>query len=618
MPKKFKLVRRLAPGDTVILTALVRDLKKTYGDDVLVDVDTNWPDLWTECPHLTRLDRKAVDVQEVVIKKSDRQGITLSGRGHRIHFMHWMYHSFIAKTGLPVSVTYSAPELFLTEHERTTPPISGRYWVVFAGGKTDVTVKQWSYDRYQQLVDCLRERGLRFVQSGASKQNQRLKHINPPLRNVLNVVGWGGMREMMWQIYHAEGVICPVTAGMHMAAAFDKPCVVIAGGREEPWWEHYSPEWGAFGPTAEPIRTPHRFLHTVNELPCCQGRGCWKNRIVRIEAKDIDKILCSRPVNLENQVVPQCMDMITVEMAADAVMSYYATGRLPPINEPSLLATSHAVSPVVQPENLKIPPAPYRPKPDKSADSSLFDHPEIGGKITVCVLCYGDYYRLHRACLESILKTVPEQRLELRVATNEACMATLEMLQDIPVAKHYCHATNDKKYPVMREMFHDPAMPLSTRYLVWFDDDTQAINPKWCERLLATIIANREQRVGMYGWKFMHKLHNAQQRAWFAAAHWWRGRYLQDKRGDPIPNGDHIHFSVGWFWAAKVQALLECDIPDVRLGHNGGDITIGEQLWQHNWKLAQFNAHKELIFTPPKHAGGRRGYEERFPWQIVG
>jgi hypothetical protein len=53
--KKFILQYHRAPGDTLVMTALVRDLKLTYGDDMLIDVITPYPDIWRHNPYLTPL-----------------------------------------------------------------------------------------------------------------------------------------------------------------------------------------------------------------------------------------------------------------------------------------------------------------------------------------------------------------------------------------------------------------------------------------------------------------------------------------------------------------------------------------------------------------------------------
>ncbi len=319
---------KMAPGDTAVFTGLIRDIKRIHGDDVIVDVRTHFPEMWQFNPYTTFLDEDR-DKPEVFDLRDYCPGITAAGRGEKLHFMRWFHRDFSAKTGLETWPTESKPDLHLSPQMVATPPILGRYWVLFAGGKTDMTTKHWEYARYQELVNRLRPYGLQFVQTGAVHTSNRTRHIHPPLDGVLNLVGWGGIAELMWQIYHAEGVICPITCGMHIAAAFDKPCVVTAGGREEPWWEEYSDRWGAFGDKASPVKVPHRFLHTIGMLPCSAAKGCWKKKTVKI---DHDTSLCWRPITKPNgQTVPECQDMLSVDAVMGAVLSYYEDGTLPPI-----------------------------------------------------------------------------------------------------------------------------------------------------------------------------------------------------------------------------------------------------------------------------------------------
>ena len=86
------------------------------------------------------------------------------------------------------------------------------------------------------------------------------------------------------------------------------------------------------------------------------------------------------------------------------------------------------------------------------------------------------------------------------------------------------------------------------------------------------------------------------------------------------PNGSIVDFAVGWFWALDTVLMQTANIPDKRLNHNGGDITIGAQVHQAGYKIQQFNKGKSLISTPKKTEGGRRvgGYEESFPWANPG
>lgn len=328
MARKFILTHELAPGDVVVTTSLVRDLKLKYGRDIEIDFLTNFPAVYENNPYLTRLDPSARDVTHLTIDYS--AGIRLA-RQEKLHFTTYQHRFFAERTGLAVEPLFSKPDLHLSEYEQEVAPITGRYWLVFGGGKKDMTTKHWEYTRYQEVVDRLRPYGLRFVQSGSSKPG----HTHPPMRNVLNVVGWGYVRQLIWQVAHCEGVICPITCAMHLAAAFDKPCVVIAGGREEPWWEAYVDDWGAFGPAAERVKVPHRYLHTLGLLDCCEKHGCWKRKVIKTGEEDQ---VCKRPVfrELGSQIIPECLDMITVDHVVEAVMSYYEDGTLPPIGAPAL------------------------------------------------------------------------------------------------------------------------------------------------------------------------------------------------------------------------------------------------------------------------------------------
>src|SRR5581483_1032213 len=105
------------------------------------------------------------------------------------------------------------------------------------------------------------------------------------------------------------GVLCPVTFAMHLAAAVptragrppQRPCVVVAGGREPPHWEAYP---------------HHQFLHTVGALSCCADGGCWKSRCQTVgdgDEKD-RRNLCEQPVQVSPDLrIPRCMTLITPE-----------------------------------------------------------------------------------------------------------------------------------------------------------------------------------------------------------------------------------------------------------------------------------------------------------------
>ena len=230
-----------APGDTVMLTAAVRDLYRAYPGQFLTDVRTPSPQLWEHNPYLTPLDEADPEVELLdcgypLIHESNT---------HPYHFVQGFTAELSEKLGLPIRPTAFHGDLHLSPLEKswmsqvqeiTRRPVP--FWIIVAGGKRDYTIKWWDPARYQAVVDQFRGRIL-FVQVGSAN------HEHPPLRGVLNLLGKTDLRQLVRLVYHSQGVLCPVTSLMHLAAAVEvkggcpqhRPCVVVAGGREPPHWE---------------------------------------------------------------------------------------------------------------------------------------------------------------------------------------------------------------------------------------------------------------------------------------------------------------------------------------------------------------------------------------------
>lgn len=262
------------------------------------------------------------------------------------------------------------------------------------------------------------------------------------------------------------------------------------------------------------------------------------------------------------------------------------------------------------------PPGPALQHRQTGALQAL-DHPVIGGKVTICVCCFGEeHHNLHRRCLNSIVHSVPPSRMDLRIIANQVGLQSTNYFNSLPVTKIYQDYKNRRKYPAMRQVFWDSKQPIDTNFVIWFDDDSYVRNEVWLSILAQTIAAQKPQeRVGMYGGLMYHPLQRRSPeqdpRLWFRNAPWFRNKDFRNQQGRGVPNGDKIHFCVGGFWCLSVEAMRACQIPDTRLNHNGGDICIGEQLWQGGFKMKQFNEKKQYIHTS---AAPRRGFSERFPW----
>ena len=97
---------------------------------------------------------------------------------------------------------------------------------------------------------------------------------------------------------------------------------------------------------------------------------------------------------------------------------------------------------------------------------------------SVHVLLYGNYLKLAKRCLGSIIETRDNDLIgELRVGLNEVAPETrklvIEGLKDLPfpVWIYECRK-NALKYPLMRRMFYDPTRLITLPYIMWFDDDS--------------------------------------------------------------------------------------------------------------------------------------------------
>ena len=674
--ERIILRHQRAPGVILVMTALIRDLAITYPDKYHIAIDTTFRDLWLNNPHIKIMpDKKGARVVNLTYGEYIRK----TGK-EKIHFISSFHKDLYKQTGIHVPLIYPHPDLHLSEEEQK-PLVNGRYWVVVAGGKNDFTTKHWVYDRYQQLVDALNKIGIAVVQIGG--KGSRPAHYHPKLNNVLDLVGKTDLRQMIRVINNADGVICTITSAMHMAAALGKPCVVTGAGREEWWWEAYSKDNPALEPVQNLLPVSHRYLHTIGKLDCCATKGCWKNKVQKSEG---DKSFCRYAVQAEkNQMVPLCMDLITVEKVLGAVMSYYLDGTLPlmegmvipDVSKPlifnkdnekySLFVIRDTSSPPISSQILEIPdehkrlremaakmpenitgntriaastinvenfvaaaPAKtqsnnpygaYVADKQKNAEilsgdnqkqhkiqlnqpeysPKLMDSPNLGGKITFCVLLYGDFKDMHFRCLEAIKNTTNKNYVDLRVYCNKVCPETSELCKNLynegVISTIYSSTTNKFKYPCMREMFHDEKMPITTKWTVWFDDDTMCdVDPLWFDKICATInsAAIADDNFGMLG-PIYHFAMQPKHAEWVKKADWYRQKQFRDRLGKLSVNGNKIFFATGSFWAIKTEAITKANIPDVRLTHNGGDICIGEQLWQNGYTLKNWNGDKKIV-----------------------
>jgi ADP-heptose:LPS heptosyltransferase len=300
-----KIVRKIvlreghSPGDILTFTRVVEDLKKSY-PHWQIDVRSPAGEIWENCPHLTKLDEDAEDVEVYDVAYED---IHISG-WNGLHFTDAFRHDIEQKLGVKIKKTGIRPVLWVSDLEKSwinqveqDLGWHGPFWVINAGRKQDNELKQ--YHRWEEVVDILNwyfKGKVKIVQIGLDHP----EHIHPPLKDTLNLVGKTDNRQMIRLMWWAHGSIGPLSFQYVISSALEQPAVCVVGGKEGMRWHMY----------------PHiQYVYTNGAIDCCAWDGCWLGG---------DKGKCK---HLEDDV-PRCFRMIKPHMIADRVKMFYEGGYL--------------------------------------------------------------------------------------------------------------------------------------------------------------------------------------------------------------------------------------------------------------------------------------------------
>lgn len=300
-PTPLLLKTDQAPGDAVVMTAAIYSLHKAHPGKFITAVESPYPDVFQHNPDVWQRKQTDIGVRMLhmhypAIHDSNKRGI---------HFMQGWCEFLGFALGIQVPLLTNRPHLYFNRPPNWPPPEVyskkiDNYWVVCSGGKRDLTNKLWGHNRYQEVLNRL-EGSVKFVQVGLCKEDHQ------PLGYAHDMVGKTALRELFAIVRSARGVLCGVSLLMHVAAALEKPCVVIAGGREPVQWNAYPKQ---------------HYLHTVGMLPCSSPQGdvggaCWRSRTVALgDSAILDEHLCQRPVS----GTPECMTLIEPKQVADLIL----------------------------------------------------------------------------------------------------------------------------------------------------------------------------------------------------------------------------------------------------------------------------------------------------------
>ena len=317
MPSVF-IKNNMAAGDILMLTAAVRDLKTSH-QEYHIGVGTSYMEFWENNPYIDR------NVTEDNAEKVIYADYPLYKQNNKLpyHFIHG-FRKFL-EDALEIRIEQGPfkVDLHLTDEEkdpRWTQRVIGNdkpFWIINTNWKPDITNKRWLPDRWQQVVNQIGP-AVQWVQTGRSTQN------SVDLSGVIDLRGITTPRQMIELMYHASGVLTPISFPMHLAtmdtpSGNKRPCVVVAGGREPSTWEAY--------PT-------HQFLHNCGCFDCNKDGGCWKrwtkkDQIIQNLYACSDQIVddpsnvCSHPVPIgDGDFVPLCMCYIRAEEVVGAIRKY--------------------------------------------------------------------------------------------------------------------------------------------------------------------------------------------------------------------------------------------------------------------------------------------------------
>lgn len=299
-----------APGDVVCMTSAVYSLHKAYPGKYLTSVESLYPEIFYNNPNVIPIEELSKLGNPINLQMHYPAIHSSNSRG--IHFMQAWCEHLGAALNIKVPLLTNRPKLYFEENKSTIskydmPELP--YWIVCSGGKNDFTAKLWGYHNYHDVICKLRGK-IKFVQVGEKVVD------HPPLPYIDYRAGQTNLRQLFDLVRSARGVLCGVSLLMHVAAALEKPCIVIAGGREPVQWNSYPKQ---------------HYLHTVGSLPCTStqgevGQACWRSRVLPQEdSSPFNENTCERPIQLNYAgvpitTIPECMNKITLEEIVSLIL----------------------------------------------------------------------------------------------------------------------------------------------------------------------------------------------------------------------------------------------------------------------------------------------------------
>lgn len=270
----FNLRFGFPPGDCWCLTSIVRDFAEQFPGDSL-SVDVPCPAIFEGNPFYTPYIHKPG--QEIFFRFATGSGNQFYGNFRKTDTMVGAIYDYMRKhTGRNVQQKCTAPEIYLTEDEKrySLIPPEKPVCVLNAGWKADIPAKYWGMEKYESVVEALRDK-VTFVQVGANRRGMDFhKHIP----GAVDMIGKTTLRELAQLVYHADFVLTGISQLHHLSGIqCYKPrhCITVAGAREpENWANCHSRE----GVTWHWITSRNEFKRCVPKKPGFHDQAtCWES-----------------------------------------------------------------------------------------------------------------------------------------------------------------------------------------------------------------------------------------------------------------------------------------------------------------------------------------------------
>jgi hypothetical protein len=233
-----------APGDDLLCTAVLRELRKRSEDGLLIVSDHRELFVGNNDPTYVRplWARYYRDGSTVAI--CERFARIFAGQFTRPEYApldvedrrkrpsRHIIAEMCARVGITGPVTIR-PYLALTDEEKSSAAWASSHIVIQSSGlaaRHPMLNKQWLAERFQGVVDALAGE-LDIIQLGSS--------ADPPLQHVNDLRGTTSIRETAAILGHARLYVGTVGFLMHLARAVECPGVIVFGGREAPWQSGY-------------------------------------------------------------------------------------------------------------------------------------------------------------------------------------------------------------------------------------------------------------------------------------------------------------------------------------------------------------------------------------------